>query len=62
MNSQLLLAVSQVHQEELRQAAREARLASRPRSRARFAVSRRFRISTRTGRPAPVIPAQARTV
>lgn len=62
MNSQLLLAASQVHQQELRQAAREARAASRPRTPMRFALARRFRVNTGTRRTVPAIAAQHRTV
>lgn len=54
MNSQLLLAVSQIHQQELRQAARQERAVSQPRTRTRFAIARRFRINAGTRRTAPI--------
>lgn len=57
MNSQLSFAVSQIHQHELRQAAREARAASRPRT--RFAFPRRFQVIARTRRTASAISAHA---
>ena len=62
MNSQLSFAVSQIQQQELRRAAREARLVSQPRTRAQFAILRRFRVKTGTRRTAPVVTAQPGTV
>lgn len=62
MHPQLSMAVSQIHQQELRQAAREARMVSQPRTGTQFAVARRFRVKAETRRPAPAISAQPGTV
>ena len=56
MNSQLSFAVSQIHQQELRQAARAARAVSRPRT--RFTLARRLLVSPRLRPTAPALPAQ----
>jgi hypothetical protein len=62
MNSQLSFAVSQIQQQELRRVAREARLVSQPKTRAQFAVLRRFRVKAGTRRTAPAITPQPGTV
>jgi hypothetical protein len=62
MNSQLLSAVSQLHQQELRQAAQQARLVRQPRPRTRFGLPRHFRITAHTRQAVPAVSAQPRTV
>lgn len=62
MNSQLSFAVTQIHQQELRQAAAEARSASQPRSRTRLALPRHFRFTARTRPAVAPIATQPRTV
>jgi hypothetical protein len=66
MNSQLLSTVSQIHQQELRQAASQARTANQARAtsqpKTRTERSRRFRLTLRAPRSAPAISAHAGTV
>lgn len=58
MHSQLSITVSQIHQQELRQAARQARAASQPTTRSER--TRRFRFTARTRQTVPAISATAR--
>jgi hypothetical protein len=58
MNSQLSVAVSQIHQQELRQAAREAQMAGR--TERRHGRSRRFSVTLWAPRSVPVVAARVR--
>jgi hypothetical protein len=62
MNSQLLLTVSQIHQQELRHAAAQARLVSQPRPRKRLTLPRHFRVTAGSRQATPAISAEPRTV
>ncbi|HEY1523957.1 MAG TPA: hypothetical protein VGF70_13170 [Solirubrobacteraceae bacterium] len=62
MNSQVLLAVSQIHQQELRQAAQQARLVRQPRRRTRFALPRHLGFTARSRQTVPAISTQPRAV